>query len=64
MPAHLEQASKNKIEYLLTLSKLQKIKLRLAHLELRPRKIKAQKNEHIKLRIKTEETFYPIRTLL
>ena len=33
MPAHLEQASKNKIEYLLTLSKLQKIKLRLAQLE-------------------------------
>ena len=33
MPAHLEQTPKDKIEYLLTLSKLQKIKLRLAQLE-------------------------------
>ena len=39
MPAQLEQASKNKIEYLLTLSKLQKIKLRLAHLEQMVKKI-------------------------
>ena len=33
MPAHFEQTPKNKIEYLLSLSKPQKINLRLAHLE-------------------------------
>ena len=39
MPAHFEQTSKNKIENLLTLSKLQKIKLRLAQLEQMVKKI-------------------------